>query len=77
MVLPIRMALVSSMLRNSSRRDPRALEISGFSEARVLLRKSEPYFCFTKRDKLGCINWSQRKRTVFSSVGERSSSAVT
>ena len=71
-VLPIRIALVSSMLRNSSRRDPRAWEISGFSEARVLLRNSEPYFFFFSLREVSLdVSTEVRERRQCSRVLER------
>ena len=50
-VVPIRIALESSIERNSSSSEERVCEIFDFSEARDLLRTSELYFCFTSRGR--------------------------
>ena len=67
-------AFTSSMDFNSSSRDCKAIEISGFKDASVLLVNSAPYFCFTRAGRPGWVKWSHMYTTVFSRDGVISSS---
>ena len=63
-----RHALVSPIVFNSSRSDCKPCDISGFSDANVLLQSSVPYFCFTSWGKPGWIAWSQRRQLYFQAL---------
>ena len=64
-----------TLVCNSSSKESRACEIPGLTEARVRLRSSVLYLCWTKRGRLGWRSWSHVKTTKLSREGDSSSSA--
>ena len=59
----------------SSRRELKAAEISGLIDARVRVRNSVAYFCFTIFGRSLWINRNHIRTIIFSNVGVSSSSS--